>query len=184
MCICMWKSHTANIQTAAEALALPIKTVISNNCLFSFQKQLSKVDGQAYLIFAASNDCNIHSAVYWASVSCSQLSIHSAAGKAMVRWGQGLFLSLPPRLQPSMPSQMLRTDVHTLHTGTHATINFSLNAAENCLTVALIGYWRVCFADGVGNFQQSRLCCSHMPQYERMGLSVEEGNLLSLQLLT
>lgn len=40
------------------------------------------------------------------------------------------------------------------------------------------------FADGVGNIQQSRLCYSHMPQYECMGFSVETGNIFSLQLFT
>lgn len=39
------------------------------------------------------------------------------------------------------------------------------------------------FADGVGDDQQSGLRCSHVPQHERLGFSVEAGNLLSLQLL-
>lgn len=42
----------------------------------------------------------------------------------------------------------------------------------------------LCFADGVGDVQQSRLCCSHVPQYECMGVGVETGYVLSLQLLT
>lgn len=39
------------------------------------------------------------------------------------------------------------------------------------------------FADGVGDDQQSGLRRSHVPQHERLGLGVEAGNLLSLQLL-
>lgn len=41
-----------------------------------------------------------------------------------------------------------------------------------------------CFVDGVGNIQQSRLCCSHVPQYECMGFSVETCYVFSVQLLT
>lgn len=41
----------------------------------------------------------------------------------------------------------------------------------------------LCFTDGVGDDQQSGLRCSHVPQHERLGFSVETGNLLSLQLL-
>lgn len=42
----------------------------------------------------------------------------------------------------------------------------------------------LCFTDGVGDDQQSGLRCSHVPQHERLGFSVEAGNVLSLQLLT
>lgn len=47
----------------------------------------------------------------------SQLSIHSAAGEAMVRWGQRLLFSIPPWLQPKVSSQMLRAHVYSLHPG-------------------------------------------------------------------
>lgn len=39
------------------------------------------------------------------------------------------------------------------------------------------------FADGVGDLQQSGLCRSHLPQYERLGIRVETGDIFSLQLL-
>lgn len=36
----------------------------------------------------------------------------------------------------------------------------------------------------MGNVKQNRLCSPHLPQHERMGLSVETGYIFSLQLLT
>jgi len=42
----------------------------------------------------------------------------------------------------------------------------------------------VCSADGVGDVQQSGLRGSHLSQYERVGLGVEESNVPGLQLLT
>ncbi|CAF98016.1 unnamed protein product [Tetraodon nigroviridis] len=46
---------------------------------------------------------------------------------------------------------------------------------------------RICvgcpLSDGVGLIQQSGLCRPHLPQHERVGFSVETGDVLSLQLL-
>lgn len=48
---------------------------------------------------------------------------------------------------------------------------------------SLTGCRSFCFADGVGNVQQSGLRSSHVPQHERLGFGVEAGNIFSLQLL-
>lgn len=59
----------------------------------------------------------------------SQVSVHSSAGEALVRRGERLLVPLPPRLQPSMPSQVLRTHVYPLHTGSFQSF-YSLLATE------------------------------------------------------
>lgn len=82
-----------------------------------------------------------------------------------------------------MPPQMLWTNVHPLHAGTtKANTRFWVGL----LTVSLISICFVFFdflADGVGNIQQSGLCRPHLPEHERVGVSVETGDILSVQLL-
>ena len=46
----------------------------------------------------------------------------------------------------------------------------------------LLSFWYF-LSDGVGLIQQSGLCRPHLPQHERVGFSVETGDVLSLQLL-
>lgn len=77
-----------------------------------------------------------HDCLLNTSVSCSQISIHSSAGKAVVWWGQRLLLSIPAWLQSPMPPEMLRPYVHPLYAGTLETTH---NTCNNGLTIALTG---------------------------------------------
>lgn len=121
-------------------LALPCKIPCKQNNNGRNVKRQGETVGRQEKRFPQSNWCFF----------TSQVSIYSSAGKTVVWWGQRLRLPLSPRLQPPMPPQMLRTDVHPLHAGstkasTRSWVDlFTVSLISTCFVFFLIFPHRWC----------------------------------------